>query len=162
MWKLVKIPSIMVNQFLIRKVVWFGQIIFWFLSNLRQSLDSTRTYPQWPVSSFSTWRCVQLWNHPFWNCNSWFTLQHVRGLVSSGYVFCANLWKNYEKETFMKEYMTRRRRNIEFRNKQNIALKAKRLGNIEKKQENLKGRHSKNKESNSDHIRELMHKRNST
>ena len=67
-----------------------------------------------------------------------------------------------EKETFMKEYMTRRRRNIEFRNKQNIALKAKRLGNIEKKQENLKGRHSTNKESNSDHIRELMHKRNST
>ena len=68
----------------------------------------------------------------------------------------------YEKETFMKEYMTRRRRNIEFRNKQNIALKAKRLGNIEKKQENLKCRHSTNKESNSDHIRELMHKRNST
>ena len=70
----------------------------------------------------------------------------------------------YENETFMKEYMTRRRRNIEFRNKQNIALKAKRLGNIEKKQKNLKGRHSTNKESNSDHIRELqlMHKRNST
>ena len=36
-----------------------------------------------------------------------------------------------------------------------MALKAKRLGNIEKKQENLKGRHSTNKESNSDHIREL-------
>ena len=92
MWKLVKIPSIMVNTFLMGKGVWFSPIIFWFLSNLRQSLESTRTHPQWPVSSFSTWRCVQLWNHPFWNCNSWFTLQHVWGLVSSGYVFCTNLW----------------------------------------------------------------------
>ena len=44
----------------------------------------------------------------------------------------------------METYMTRRRRNNKFRNKQNRALHAKRLKNIEKRLENLKGRHLTN------------------
>ena len=48
--------------------------------------------------------------------------------------------KEQKREAYLKEYMATRRRNKEFRNKQNRALQAKRSENIEK-QENLKGRH---------------------
>ena len=50
--------------------------------------------------------------------------------------------------------MTRRRRNNKFRNKQNRALHAKRLKNIEKR-ESQRQTFNKRKESNLDHIREL-------
>ena len=63
--------------------------------------------------------------------------------------------KEQKRKTYLKEYMPTRRRNIEFRNKQNRALQAKRSENIEKKQENLKGGHLIDANSNSDHIREL-------
>ena len=55
----------------------------------------------------------------------------------------------------MKEYKTRRRGNSEFRNKQNRALRAKRLENIGKKRESQRWVSNKCKESNPDHIREL-------
>ena len=51
--------------------------------------------------------------------------------------------KNQKRKAYIKEYTTRRRRNNEFRNKQNRALQAARLENIEK-QENLKGGHLTN------------------
>ena len=51
--------------------------------------------------------------------------------------------KNQNRKAYIKEYTTRRRRNNEFRNKQNRALQAARLENIEK-QENLKGGHLTN------------------
>ena len=54
----------------------------------------------------------------------------------------------------MEKYMTRRRRNNKFRNKQNRALHAKRLKNI-KKRESQRQTFNKRKESNLDHIREL-------
>ena len=54
----------------------------------------------------------------------------------------------------MEKYMTRRRRNNKFRNKQNRALHAKRLKNIEKR-ESQRQTFNKRKESNLDHIREL-------
>ena len=49
--------------------------------------------------------------------------------------------KEQKRKAYLKEYMATRRRNNEFRNKQNKALQVKRSENIEKKQENLKGRH---------------------
>ena len=51
--------------------------------------------------------------------------------------------KEQTRKAHLKEYMTRRRRNNEFRNKQNRALQAKRRA------------FNKRKESNLDHIREL-------
>ena len=47
--------------------------------------------------------------------------------------------KEQTRKAHMKEYMTRRRRNNEFRNKQNRALQAKRLENIEKTRESQSG-----------------------
>ena len=55
----------------------------------------------------------------------------------------------------MKEYKKRRRGNSEFRNKQNRALREKRLENIEKKRGSQRWVSNKCKESNPDHIREL-------
>ena len=43
--------------------------------------------------------------------------------------------KEQTRKAHMKEYTTRRRRNNEFRNRQNRALQAKRLENIEKTRE---------------------------
>ena len=40
--------------------------------------------------------------------------------------------KEQKRKAYLKEYMATRRRNNEFRNKQNIALQAKRSENIEK------------------------------
>ena len=57
----------------------------------------------------------------------------------------------------MEKYMTRRRRNNKFRNKQNRALHAKRLKNIEKR-ESQRQTFNKRKSSNLDHIRELNRK----
>ena len=51
--------------------------------------------------------------------------------------------------------MATRRRNNEFRNKQNRALQAKRSENIEKTRESQRLAFNRRKESNSDHIREL-------
>ena len=50
--------------------------------------------------------------------------------------------KEQKRKPYLKEYMATRRKNNEFRNKQNRALQGKRSENIEKKkQENLKGGH---------------------
>ena len=51
--------------------------------------------------------------------------------------------------------MATRRRNNEFRNKQNRALQAKRSENIEKARESQRRAFNRRKESNSDHIGEL-------
>ncbi|RMX55108.1 hypothetical protein pdam_00022771 [Pocillopora damicornis] len=64
------------------------------------------------------------------------------------------LLQNGEKAD-MKEYKKRRRGNSEFRNKQNRALREKRLENIEKKRGSQRWVSNKCKESNPDHIREL-------
>ena len=63
--------------------------------------------------------------------------------------------KEQKRKAYLKEYMATRRRNNEFRNKQNRALQAKRSENIEKTREHLKQAFSRCKQSNSDHIREL-------
>ena len=55
----------------------------------------------------------------------------------------------------MKEYTATRRRNNEFKNKQNRALQGTRSENIEKTRESQRQAFSRRKESNSDHIREL-------
>lgn len=68
------------------------------------------------------------------------------------------LTKEEKRKAYMKEYMTRRRRNNEFRNKQNRALQAKRSENIEKTRESQRRAFNKRKESNPDHIRELNRK----
>ena len=52
----------------------------------------------------------------------------------------------------MKEYMAKRRRNNEFRNKQNRALLAKRSENIEDTRESQRRAFNKHKESNPDLI----------
>ena len=49
--------------------------------------------------------------------------------------------KEQKRKGYLKEYMATTRRNNEFINKQNRALQAERSENIEKKQNNLKGRH---------------------
>ena len=49
--------------------------------------------------------------------------------------------KDQKRKAYLKEYMAKRRRDKEFRNKQKKTLQTNRLENIEKKQENLKGRH---------------------
>ena len=63
--------------------------------------------------------------------------------------------KEQTRKAHMKEYTTRRRRNNEFRNRQNRALQAKRLENIEKTRESQRREFNKRKESNLYHIREL-------
>ena len=66
--------------------------------------------------------------------------------------------KEQKRKAYLKEYMATRRRNNEFRNKQNRALQAKRSENIEKTREHQRRAFSRRKQSNSDHIRELNRK----
>ena len=63
--------------------------------------------------------------------------------------------KQQKRKAYLKEYMATRRRNNEFRNKQNRALQAKSSENIEKTRECQRRAFNRRKESNSDHIREL-------
>ena len=63
--------------------------------------------------------------------------------------------KEQKRKTYLKEYVATRRRNNEFRNKQNRALQAKRSENIEKTRESQRQAFNRRKQSNSDHIREL-------
>ena len=63
--------------------------------------------------------------------------------------------KEQKRKAYLKEYMATRRRNNEFRNKQNRAPQAKRSENIEKTRESQRRAFNRRKESNSDHIREL-------
>ena len=63
--------------------------------------------------------------------------------------------KEKKRKAYLKEYMATRRKNNEFRNKQNRALQAKRSENIEKTRESQRRAFNRRKESNSDHIREL-------
>ena len=63
--------------------------------------------------------------------------------------------KEQKRKAYLKEYMATRRRNNEFRNKQNRALQAKRSENIEKTRESQRQAFNRCKESNSDHISEL-------
>ena len=59
--------------------------------------------------------------------------------------------KQQKRKVYLKEYMATRRRNNEFRNKQNRALQAKRSENIEKTRESQRRAFNRLKESNSDH-----------
>ncbi|RMX38895.1 hypothetical protein pdam_00025081, partial [Pocillopora damicornis] len=63
--------------------------------------------------------------------------------------------KEQEGKAYVKEYIATRRRDKEFRNKQNRAPQAKRSENIEKKRESKRQAFNRRKESNSDHIRVL-------
>ena len=60
--------------------------------------------------------------------------------------------KEQEGKAYVKEYIATRRRDKEFRNKQNRALQAKRSENIEKTRESKRQAFNRRKESNSDHI----------
>ena len=63
--------------------------------------------------------------------------------------------KEQEGKAYVKEYIATKRRDKEFRNKQNRAPQAKRSENIEKKRESKRQAFNRRKESNSDHIRVL-------
>ena len=63
--------------------------------------------------------------------------------------------KERKRKAYLMEYMATRRSNKEYRNKQNRAVQAKRLENIEKTRESQRRAFKRRKDSNSDHIREL-------
>ena len=63
--------------------------------------------------------------------------------------------KEQKRKAYLKEYMATRRRNNEFRNKQNRALQAKRSENIEKTREHQRQAFAKSKKSNPHHVREV-------
>jgi len=55
--------------------------------------------------------------------------------------------KDQKRKAFLKEYMATRRRDKEFRNKQNRVLQAKRLENIKKTRESQRRAFNRHKES---------------
>ena len=66
-----------------------------------------------------------------------------------------NFYKAVAKGAYMREFIKRKRQNIEFREKKNNAKRQKRSANIEAAREYEKKTFHKGKASNPEHIREL-------